>query len=93
MKMEVRDAGTKMNRLHSRVADIISIVLGQRVNYMLRYYSNRHRFPNLRHPKDLSERILSSMLSKDFLKYADYAVCTIQKPHRNKSDKRRGEPP
>ena len=71
--MEVRDAGTKMNRLHSRVADIISIVLGQRVNYMLRYYSNRHRFPNLRHPKDLSERILSSMLSKDFLKYADYA--------------------
>lgn len=71
--MEVKDSGSLMNRVHSAVADKISIVLGQRVNYILRYYSNRHRFPNLSHPKDLSERILSAMLSKEFLKYADYA--------------------
>lgn len=33
----------------------------------------RKRWPNLNHPKDLSERILSSMLEEDFLKYADFA--------------------
>jgi len=43
------------------------------MNYTLRYYCNRGHFPNFNHPKDLSERILASMLSKDFLKYADYA--------------------
>lgn len=71
--MEVKDKGLFKNRIHSKVADIVSYVLGQRVNYYLRYFSHRHRFPNLKRPKDLSERILASMLSEDFLKYADFA--------------------
>ena len=69
----VADKGSWKQQLHSKFADIVANVFGQRVNYTLRYYSNRHRLPNFKHPKDLSERILSSMLSKDFLKYADYA--------------------
>lgn len=70
---EVKDSGSFANRLHSRVADAIANIFGQRLNYTLRYYSNRHKWPNFKHPQDLSEHILSSMLSKDFLKYADYA--------------------
>lgn len=71
--MEVKDSGSIMNHIHSAIADKISVVFGQRMNYVLRYFSNRHRFPNFKHPKDLSERILSAMLSDDFLRYADYA--------------------
>lgn len=59
--------------MNSKLANIIANVLGQRVNYTIRYYRHRGHLPNFKHPKDLSERILSSMLSKDFLKYADYA--------------------
>lgn len=33
----------------------------------------RRHWPDLKHPKDLSERILSSMLEEDFLKYSDLA--------------------
>lgn len=69
----VEDKGNWRNRLNSKLADIIANVLGQKMNYTIRYYSHRHRMPNFKHPKDLSERILSAMLSKDFLKYADYA--------------------
>ena len=70
---EVSDKGSWRNQLNSKVADIIANVFGQRMNYIIRYYSHRHKMPNLRHPKDLSERILSAMLSKDFLRFADYA--------------------
>lgn len=69
----VADIGNRKQRFNSWFADFVANVFGQRANYVLRYYSNRHRLPNFKHPKNLSERILSSMLSKDFLKYADYA--------------------
>lgn len=69
----VSDKGSWKQLLNAKFADIIANILGQRVNYTIRYYSHRHRFPNFKHPKDLSERILASMLSRDFLKYADYA--------------------
>ena len=69
----VKDKGNWRNQLNSRIADFIANVLGQRMNYTIRYYSHRGHLPNFKHPKDLSERILASMLSKDFLKYADYA--------------------
>lgn len=59
--------------MNSRIADFIANVLGQRMYYTIRYYSHRGHLPNFKHPKNLSERILVSMLSKDFLKYADYA--------------------
>lgn len=37
------------------------------------YQKNRGKWPNFRHPTDLSEMILSSMHKKDFLKNAYYA--------------------
>ncbi len=46
---------------------------GVKLWYYLHYWMTRGRWPNLKHPKDLSERILSSMLSEEFLKYADLA--------------------
>ncbi len=70
---EVLDKGSWRNQLNSKVAGIIANIFGQRLNYIIRYYSHRHRMPHLRHPQDLSERILSAMLSKDFLRFADYA--------------------
>ena len=69
----VRDKGRIVNRINTKVADIIAKTLGRKVNYSLRYFSHRHRFPNFKSPSDLSERILTSMLSDDFLKYAEYA--------------------
>lgn len=70
---KVIDKSGAINRLNSKVADIIARILGKKVNYALRYFSHRKRFPSFKNPKDLSERILSSMLSDDFLKYAKYA--------------------
>ena len=69
----VEDKGNWKSQLNSMIADLIANVMGQRINYMIRYYSHRGHLPNLKRPKDLSERILASMLTKDFLKYADYA--------------------
>lgn len=69
----VQDKGNWRSQLNSKVADWIASILGQKMNYIIRYYSHRGHLPNFKHPKDLSERILSSMLSKDFLKYAPYA--------------------
>lgn len=46
---------------------------GVKLWYRLNFWMTRKRWPHLNHPKDLSERILSSMLTKDFLKYADLA--------------------
>lgn len=61
------------NRLNSALASLIGQIFGQKYNYIVRYYSHRHRLPNLKEPKDLSERLLSAMLSKDFIKFANYA--------------------
>ena len=49
------------------------LLLGSKNNYRLRYYHQRKRFPNLKHPKDLSERLIAAMFSPEFLKFADYA--------------------
>lgn len=46
---------------------------GLRMGVSLKYYYTRGKFPNLRNPKNLSERILSSLCKSDFLKYADLA--------------------
>jgi TupA-like ATPgrasp len=54
------------------LSKIIHLVGGVRLNYSLRYIHNRKRFPNFRNPKDLSERILASMLSPSFTKFAKY---------------------
>lgn len=70
---QIKDQGNAIARFNSKLADRIAIMFGPRLNYTLRYISNRHEIPNFRHPKDLSERLLSAMLKKDFLKYAVYA--------------------
>ena len=46
---------------------------GVKMWYYLHFWMTRRRWPSFKHPKDLSERILSSMVSEDFLKYADLA--------------------
>lgn len=69
----IADKGNRMARIHNRMSVMVARLLGDRFNYSIRYYHNRHHWPNFKHPKDLSERILSSMLSPDFVKYADYA--------------------
>lgn len=46
---------------------------GVRIWNALRYYKTRGKWPNFKHPKDLSEHILSTMNDKSFVKYAEYA--------------------
>ena len=46
---------------------------GVKMWYYLHFWMTRRRWPSFKHPKDLSERILASMLSEDFLRYADLA--------------------
>lgn len=52
---------------------ILCKLLGRRLMYRLRYYHQRHRWPNLEKPQDLSEILISHILSDDFLKYSIYA--------------------
>ena len=52
--------------------DFFPKLLGKKASYMLRYYHNRGHFPNLRHPKDLSEILISRILKDDFAEYWPY---------------------
>ena len=52
---------------------ILNRIFGRRTIYCLRYFRQRKHFPNLKTPRDYSEHIIASILSDDFLKYADYA--------------------
>lgn len=45
---------------------------GLKLNYLLRYFNNRKRLPDFKNPKDLSERILASMLKPEFKQYAKF---------------------
>lgn len=47
--------------------------LGRFAAYVYKYKNIRGHFPNLLHPQDLSEHILSSLLKRDFRKYARFA--------------------
>jgi hypothetical protein len=58
-----------LNKFLSKLTYLIG---GTRLNYSLRYFHQRMHFPDFDNPKDLSERILASMLSPDFMKYAPY---------------------
>lgn len=70
---EINDSGNIIEKIHSRLSVIVAKLAGDKINYSLRYYRHRHRWPNFKNPKDLSERILASMLSPDFVKYANLA--------------------
>lgn len=45
---------------------------GIKMWHKIKYYLVRGRWPNFRHPSDISEHILSQMHKKEWLKYADY---------------------
>lgn len=47
----VEDKGNWRSQLNSKLANIIANVLGQRVNYTIRYYRHRGHLPNFKHPK------------------------------------------
>lgn len=46
---------------------------GRKLGISIKYHFARGRFPNLKNPKNLSERILSSMCKPEFLRYSDLA--------------------
>jgi len=49
------------------------VLLGSEFNYRLRYYHQRGHFPNLNHPKDMSEILISQMFNSSICKlYAQY---------------------
>ena len=68
-----------MKRIHlnlsSRIAWVCSFFGAKGVKWwhQIAYRLERGRWPNFKNPHDLSERILSQMHTKDWLKYADYA--------------------
>lgn len=55
------------------LSNIIAFLGGRKVGFCLRYYHNRGRWPNIKNPQDLSEILISRILSNDFEKYARYA--------------------
>ncbi len=54
------------------ISDLSYKLLGNSLTFKLKYFHNRGRFPNLKNPKDLSERVLAFMASPDFANVADY---------------------
>lgn len=54
------------------VRKVIDRVLGRRLMYKIRYYHQRKRWPDLKNPQDLSEILISRILSGNFVKYAPY---------------------
>ena len=64
----------KSSKINLIMSDIVRAVFGPCVNYRLRYFRLRKRFPNLKNPHDISERIISAMYYyPGFEKYAVYA--------------------
>lgn len=56
----------KASRGSKVLSEIVSKVFGVKMDFKLRYYHHRHHFPNLKHPKDMSEILISQILDKDF---------------------------
>ena len=48
------------------LSSITNRVLGIKNSYRLKYYHQRGHFPNLKHPKDLSEYLISKMFTQEF---------------------------
>ena len=49
----VEDKGNWRSQLNSKLANIIANVLGQRVNYTIRYYRHRGHLPNFKDRKSV----------------------------------------
>lgn len=64
----------KSSKINLVTSDIVRYLFGPCINYRLRYLRLRKKFPNLKKPNDLSERIISAMYYyPGFEKYAPYA--------------------
>lgn len=59
------------NKFHVLLSNVSGLVLGGKNTYRLRYYRQRKRWPNLKHPKDISEILIASMFSPEAASYAD----------------------
>lgn len=57
----------------SLVSRMAFAVLGRKNVYRIRYFQTRGRWPHLKHPKDLSEILISRILSDQFADFAKYA--------------------
>lgn len=55
------------------LTNIILLIFGRSMVLKLRYYRQRKRFPNLKNPSDISEILISRILSNEIDKYADLA--------------------
>lgn len=55
------------------LTNIILLIFGRSMVLKLRYYKQRKRFPNLKNPTDISEILISRILSNEIDKYADLA--------------------
>lgn len=62
----------KENKIMSTLSFLSRSILGAKATYKLRYFHQRRHLPNLKHPKDLSEYLISEMFKKEFLYKADY---------------------
>lgn len=58
----------KENKSSIILSNVVNKLFGTKFDFRLRYYHHRHHFPNLKHPKDMSEILISQMMSKEFCK-------------------------
>ncbi len=59
------------SKLHVFLSRMTGKLLGGKTNYRLRFYKLRKRWPDLKHPKDISEILIASLFSPECSKYAD----------------------
>lgn len=55
------------------LTNVIFLIFGRSMVLKLKYYRQRKRFPNLKNPSDISEILISRILSNEIDKYADLA--------------------
>ena len=62
------------NKFNSRMGALAQALLGAKMNYKLRYYHQRGHWPNLKHPKDMSEILISEMFDEPVCRQLSYYV-------------------
>lgn len=65
----------KENKFNSGLGNVVNNIFGAKMNYKLRYYHQRGHWPNLKHPGDMSEILISKMFNepicRDLSQYVD----------------------
>lgn len=60
-------------KIKKQLSDFTARLVGRRIAYSLRYYHNFGCWPDLKHPKNLCEILISRIISDEINKYARYA--------------------